>query len=156
VDVNLSQLGENCSLEEFDVRLKESILHWRRDAKKSVWMKVPIAQSYLIPVAFSHGFNYHHAVGDYAMLLKWLPQRVACNVPPYATHQVGVAGMVLNEKTSEVLVVQDKHMVKVGQTKKAVWKFPGGLSDEGESIGEHFITLQCKLRYFSVSSPFLC
>jgi len=47
-------------------------------------------------------------------------------------------------------------MVKVGQTKKAVWKFPGGLSDEGESIGEHFITLQCKLRYFSVSSPFLC
>ena len=70
----------------------ESVLHWRRDAKKSVWMKVPISQSYLIPVAFAHGFSYHHAVGDYAMLLKWLPQRVACKVPPYATHQVGVAG----------------------------------------------------------------
>ena len=55
-------------------------------------MKVPISQSYLIPVAFAHGFSYHHAVGDYAMLLKWLPQRVACKVPPYATHQVGVAG----------------------------------------------------------------
>ena len=79
----------------FSPALKESILVWRRDAKKSVWMKVPIAQSYLIPVAFAHGFNYHHAVGNYAMLLKWLPQQVTCSVPPYATHQVGVAGIVM-------------------------------------------------------------
>ena len=54
---------------------------------------MPISQSYLIPVAFTHGFNYHHAVGNYAMLLKWLPQQVACNVPPYASHQIGVAGI---------------------------------------------------------------
>lgn len=109
-------------------------MHWRRDAKKSVWMKVPIAQSYLIPVAYHHGFNYHHAVGNYAMLLKWLPQQVTCSVPPYATHQIGVAGMVINEEKNEVLVVQDKHKIRYGQIKKAVWKFPGGLSDEGESI----------------------
>ena len=69
----------------------DSILHWKRVRKKSVWMKVPIAQSYLIPVAFNHGFSYHHAVGDYAMLLKWLPGRQS-KVPPYATHQVGVSG----------------------------------------------------------------
>ena len=54
-------------------------------------MKVPVAQSYLIPVAFNHGFSYHHAVGDYAMLLKWLPGKQS-KVPPYATHQVGVSG----------------------------------------------------------------
>lgn len=71
----------------------ESILQWRRDAKKSVWMKVPISQSYLIPVAFFHGFNYHHAIGNYAMLLKWLPQQITCTVPPYASHQIGVAGI---------------------------------------------------------------
>ena len=75
--------------------LLESILQWQKDAKKSVWMKVPIAQSYLIPVAFSHGFSYHHAVDDYAMLLKWLPKRVPNKVPPYATHQVGVSGTLL-------------------------------------------------------------
>ena len=69
----------------------DSILHWKRGRKKSVWMKVPIAQSYLIPVAFNHGFSYHHAVGDYAMLLKWLPGRQS-KVPPYATHQIGVSG----------------------------------------------------------------
>lgn len=117
----------------------DSILQWRRDAKKSVWMKVPVSQSYLIPVAFFHGFNYHHAVGNYAMLLKWLPQQITCNVPPYASHQIGVAGigvlklilllgcyswparnqcnavffsgMVLNEEKNEVLVIQDKHQV---------------------------------------------
>lgn len=136
VDVNLDQLDDNLSLEEFDRRLRESILHWRRDAKKSVWMKVPVSQSYLIPVAFFHGFNYHHAVGNYAMLLKWLPQQITCNVPPYASHQIGVAGMVLNEEKNEVLVIQDKHQIKYGKTRKAIWKFPGGLSDEGESIEE--------------------
>ena len=69
----------------------DSILHWKRVTKKSVWMKVPTAQSNLIPVAFNHGFSYHHAVGDYAMLLKWLPGRQS-KVPPYAIHQVGVSG----------------------------------------------------------------
>ena len=54
-------------------------------------MKVPIAQSYLIPAAFDHGFSYHHAVNDYAMLLKWLPGGLN-KVPSYATHQVGVSG----------------------------------------------------------------
>jgi len=68
-----------------------SILHWKRVRKKSVWMKVPIAQSYLIPVAFNYGFSYHHVVGDYAMLLKWFPGRQS-KVAPYATHQVGVSG----------------------------------------------------------------
>ncbi|KAL9971720.1 hypothetical protein ACROYT_G017922 [Oculina patagonica] len=136
VEVNLGQLGENCSLDEFSVRLKESILHWRKERRRSVWMKVPIAQSYLIPVAFDHGFSYHHAVGEYAMLLKWLPGGTN-KVPSYATHQIGVSGLVLNKETSEVLVVQDKNMFKIGRhIRKAVWKFPGGLSDEGESIEE--------------------
>ncbi|XP_067849489.1 nucleoside diphosphate-linked moiety X motif 6 isoform X3 [Heptranchias perlo] len=39
-------------------------------------------------------------------------------------------GAVLDESTSKVLVVQDKN-----KTKNA-WKFPGGLSDLGEDIGE--------------------
>ena len=59
-------------------------------------MKVPIAQSHLIPVAFDHGFIYHHAVSDYAMLLKWLPQFEENKVPPFATHQVRVAGNEFN------------------------------------------------------------
>ncbi|KAK2556010.1 Exocyst complex component 1 [Acropora cervicornis] len=106
VDVNLDQLDDNLSLEEFDRRLRESILQWRRDAKKSVWMKVPVSQSYLIPVAFFHGFNYHHAVGNYAMLLKWLPQQITCNVPPYASHQIGVA------EFRSVIMFRQQHQMK--------------------------------------------
>lgn len=136
VEVNLSQLEDNTNLDEFSARLKDSIRHWKRVRKKSVWMKVPIAQSYLIPVAFNHGFSYHHAVGDYAMLLKWLPGGQS-KVPPYATHQVGVSGLVLNKEKSEVLVVQEKNLLKIGpHIRKAIWKFPGGLSDEGESLEE--------------------
>ena len=77
---------------DFSTIFSGSIQQWRKERKKSVWMKVPIVQSYLIPVAFEHGFSYHHAVGDHAMLLKWLPKKEHNKVPPYATHQVGVSG----------------------------------------------------------------
>ena len=77
---------------DFSTIFSGSIQQWRKEKKKSVWMKVPIVQSYLIPVAFEHGFSYHHAVGDHAMLLKWLPKKEHNKVPPYATHQVGVSG----------------------------------------------------------------
>ena len=77
---------------DFSTIFSGSIQQWRKERKKSVWMKVPIVQSYLIPMAFEHGFSYHHAVGDHAMLLKWLPKKEHNKVPPYATHQVGVSG----------------------------------------------------------------
>lgn len=77
---------------DFSTIFSGSIQQWRKERKKSVWMKVPIVQSYLIPVAFEHGFSYHHPVGDHAMLLKWLPKKEHNKVPPYATHQVGVSG----------------------------------------------------------------
>ncbi|XP_016379486.1 nucleoside diphosphate-linked moiety X motif 6-like [Sinocyclocheilus rhinocerous] len=51
-------------------------------------------------------------------------------LPSFATHQVGVAGAVVDESNGKVLVVQDRN-----KTKNA-WKFPGGLSDLGENIGE--------------------
>ena len=70
----------------------ESIQKWKKDGKRAVWLRVPVVQSYLIPEAFAHGFTYHHAFEDYAMLLKWLPSNMQCKVPAYATHQVGVAG----------------------------------------------------------------
>ncbi|XP_055014958.1 nucleoside diphosphate-linked moiety X motif 6 isoform X2 [Boleophthalmus pectinirostris] len=50
-------------------------------------------------------------------------------LPGFATHQVGVAGAVVDESNGKVLVVQDRN-----KTKNA-WKFPGGLSDPGENIG---------------------
>ncbi|XP_043829082.1 nucleoside diphosphate-linked moiety X motif 6 isoform X2 [Dromiciops gliroides] len=51
-------------------------------------------------------------------------------LPGYATHQVGVAGAVFDEDTGKVLVVQDRNKMK------NAWKFPGGLSEPGEDIGD--------------------
>ncbi|KAK3697104.1 hypothetical protein QZH41_016912, partial [Actinostola sp. cb2023] len=53
-------------------------------------------------------------------------------------------GLVLNDRTGEALLVQDKKKCNlflivsqytIGTTRKSFWKFPGGLSEEGENIG---------------------
>ncbi|GCC38117.1 hypothetical protein chiPu_0016628 [Chiloscyllium punctatum] len=66
---------------------------------------------------------------DHSTLALWLAKGES-RLPAYATHQVGVAGAVFDEATGKVLVVQDKNKIK------NAWKFPGGLSDLGEDIGE--------------------
>ncbi|XP_053559601.1 nucleoside diphosphate-linked moiety X motif 6 isoform X2 [Bombina bombina] len=85
-------------------------------------------QSKLITKAAAQGFVFHHAENDTSTLTLWLKEGPN-NLPGYATHQVGVAGAVLDEDSGKVLVVQDRN-----KTVNA-WKFPGGLSDPGEDIG---------------------
>lgn len=34
---------------------------WASQGKKGVWLKVPLDQSHLIPVAVEPGFTFHHA-----------------------------------------------------------------------------------------------
>ncbi|KAM4706945.1 nucleoside diphosphate-linked moiety X motif 6 [Discoglossus pictus] len=118
------------SLEEegFSRWLHESIEEWKADGRIAVWLHVPILQSRLICTAAAQGFTFHHAARDTSTLTLWLKEGLS-NLPGYATHQVGVAGAVLDEDTGKVLVVQDRN-----KTVNA-WKFPGGLSDQGEDIG---------------------
>ncbi|XP_044158141.1 nucleoside diphosphate-linked moiety X motif 6 isoform X2 [Bufo gargarizans] len=91
-------------------------------------MHIPIKLSWLITCAASEGFTFHHAESDTSTLTLWLKDGPS-KLPGYATHQVGVAGAVLDEASGKVLVVQDRN-----KTLNA-WKFPGGLSDPGEDIG---------------------
>jgi hypothetical protein len=74
-----------------------------------------------------HGYAYHHAEGQEAFLLKWMPTDQPCAVPPYATHNIGVGGMVYNN-AGKLLAVRERH----GKLK--AWKFPGGLANLGEDI----------------------
>lgn len=95
----------------------------------AVWLHVPILQSHFITSAASLGFRFHHADAHSSTLTLWLgdgPSRL----PGYATHQVGVAGAVFDDSTRKVLVVQDRNKLK------NMWKFPGGLSEPGEDIGD--------------------
>ncbi|XP_056419868.1 nucleoside diphosphate-linked moiety X motif 6 isoform X1 [Hyla sarda] len=105
-----------------------AIKRWREEGRIAVWMHIPIMLSGLITYAATEGFTFHHAENDTSTLTLWLFDGPS-KLPGYATHQVGVAGAVLDEVSGKVLVVQDRN--KTMNT----WKFPGGLSDLGEDIG---------------------
>ncbi|XP_066429878.1 nucleoside diphosphate-linked moiety X motif 6 isoform X1 [Eleutherodactylus coqui] len=108
--------------------LQGALKRWREEGRIAVWLHIPIMLSGLITCAASEGFTFHHAEKDTSTLTLWL-KNGPNKLPGYATHQVGVAGAVLDEVSGKVLVVQDRN-----KTVNA-WKFPGGLSDPGEDIG---------------------
>ncbi|KAI4296051.1 hypothetical protein L6164_036041 [Bauhinia variegata] len=109
--------------------LRASILHWKQQGKKGVWIKLPIHLVNLVEPLVKEGFWYHHAEPKYIMLVYWIPEG-ANTIPPNATHRVGVGAFVMNEKR-EVLVVQEKSGLFRGT---GVWKLPTGVVDQGEDI----------------------
>ncbi|XP_029021742.1 nucleoside diphosphate-linked moiety X motif 6 [Betta splendens] len=128
VDLSETGLAQDVSESEFSEILRESVARWKAERRAAVWLRVPIALSRCAAAASCHGFTFHHAKHDHAVLSLWLGDGRS-RLPAFATHQVGVAGAVVDESTGKVLVVQDRN-----KTKNA-WKFPGGLSDPGENIG---------------------
>ena len=42
------------------------------------------------------GFRLHHAKDDYVLVTKWLPEGVESKIPEFASHYVGVGGLVFN------------------------------------------------------------
>ncbi|GLJ35233.1 hypothetical protein SUGI_0709020 [Cryptomeria japonica] len=115
----------------FAYSLKASVSQWARQGKRAVWIKVPKEQATLVPVAIEAGFWYHHAEPSYLMLVYWIPQ-IPCTVPDNASHQVGIAAFVFNDK-GQVLVVQEK----CGPYKDSgLWKMPTGRINQRESIQE--------------------
>ncbi|KAG2261793.1 hypothetical protein Bca52824_068872 [Brassica carinata] len=114
----------------FTSMLRNSLSDWRRKGKKGVWLKLPVEQSELVPVAVKEGFEYHHAEKGYVMLTYWIPEEEPCMLPGNASHQVGVGGFVLNQY-KEVLVVQEKYCTS---SNTGLWKLPTGFINESEEI----------------------
>ncbi|XP_051013036.1 nucleoside diphosphate-linked moiety X motif 6 [Acomys russatus] len=109
--------------------LQAAVQQWRSEGRVAAWLHIPILQSHLIAPAASLGFCFHHAEPHSSTLTLWLGEGPS-RLPLYATHQVGVAGAVFDDGTRKVLVVQDRNKLK------NMWKFPGGLSEPGEDIGD--------------------
>ncbi len=84
----------------------------------------------VIPRLEELGYECHHTDKTNVVLFKWLPTNRPCAVPPYATHVVGVGGLVVDPGTGKMLAVKE-HM---GQL--TTWKIPGGLADAGEDFGD--------------------
>jgi 8-oxo-dGTP pyrophosphatase MutT (NUDIX family) len=69
------------------------------------------------------------------MLTKWVPEDSAENLPIFASHTVGVGGLVLSSCNEKILVIQERVQRHLGYGKH--WKLPGGLLDpKGEIIAE--------------------
>ena len=122
------------SLEAFAEKFGAVMAEIRAASRRGVFMKVPIEQSAVITVAAQHGFEFHHAEGTSAMLLNWLPEAEPSPVPDFATHVVGLGGLVLNAESREVLCVKEKRAPAA--TSQGSWKLPGGLIDLGEEIAD--------------------
>jgi 8-oxo-dGTP pyrophosphatase MutT (NUDIX family) len=74
----------------------------------------------------------HHACEEYVMLTyKVEPDAF---VPPYATHYIGIGGVVINDK-KEILVVSERY--RSGSTPS--FKLPGGALLAGEHLSDAVI-----------------
>jgi len=127
VTVDMSSLPAQPSVDAFGAALARMVHEARAAGKSSIWLTLAMNQGALFAPAAACGFTFHHAEGSLATLHAWLPG-APCPVPPFATHQVGVAGVAL-DAAGRLLVVKD-----VG--KASAWKFPGGLANLGEDFGE--------------------
>ena len=115
---------------DFRDRLTNSIQSWKAEEYKVVWMEVPLGKSAVIPAAVEAGFTFHHAEEGYAMLTLQLVE--GAYIPPYATHYVGVGGVVIND-ANELLVVSEKYR-RAGRG--PAYKLPGGALHPGEHLVE--------------------
>ncbi|XP_027027518.1 nucleoside diphosphate-linked moiety X motif 6 isoform X2 [Tachysurus fulvidraco] len=127
--VTVRHLPADVTEAAFSELLRESVCVWQSEGRVAVWLHVPLCRSRLAEAAALQGFIFHHAVRDEAVLSLWMGDGES-RLPHYATHQVGVAGAVVNQSNGKVLVVQDKNRAK------NMWKFPGGLSNPTENIGD--------------------
>ncbi|CAH8523107.1 unnamed protein product [Schistosoma turkestanicum] len=102
---------------------------------KAIWVTLKVEHSELVPLLcksppIGPGMKFHHARNSEATLVRWLGEG-ASRLPDYASHQVGVAGVLINSDFSEILMVREK----VGPSFRC-WKFPTGLLNVGEDIAQ--------------------
>ena len=139
VFVDLTRPNNTISSESIAERLAPSIDRWKAEGKYSCMLKLPIEEAGIAATAAKHGFVFHHVPldgqGRHIVLKRWMRDDVEDKVPPLATHQVGVAGMCIDDR-NRVLLVKEWRNTPTGREPSAQWKLPGGLLDAGESFAE--------------------
>ncbi|KAF9824607.1 hypothetical protein SFRURICE_004064 [Spodoptera frugiperda] len=124
--ITVDSQKEPCEIDQLLNQLNESIRVWTEANKRCIWFKVNIKDAAWVPVLANEGFNFHHARDDFVMMYKWLPDTPS-NLPPACHTNLGVGGMVFNDK-NEILVVTENYI------EFPHWKLPGGYVERGEDI----------------------
>ncbi|KAG8367306.1 hypothetical protein BUALT_Bualt16G0058600 [Buddleja alternifolia] len=109
--------------------LRASLSFWKSKGKKGIWLKLYEKQAELVPIAIQEGFKYHDAEAGYVMLTYWIPNDEPCLLPYGPSHQIGVAGFVINHN-KHILVVKEK----CSGTCSGVWKLPTGYINKSEEL----------------------
>lgn len=117
----------------FREQLRHSLAVWKTKGYKVVWLEIPISNADLVPVAVEAKFFFHHATETRVMLTLPLVKRAI--IPPYASHYVGVGGVVLND-ARELLVVSERYRLR---SRGPAYKLPGGTLQPGEHLVEGII-----------------
>lgn len=117
--------------------LRTALDVWSRNDYNSAWVHVPLRRASVIETLSRWGFDPHHAdvAARTVVLKKWLRPDGEDKIPPFATHQVGCAGLVLNDR-NELLLIREWSGPPSRRTPTRQWKMPGGLLDAGESFEE--------------------
>lgn len=135
VTIDVRDMEEGHDTSDFGIMLISSLAAFRNAKRSACWINVPIDLAHLIPIASAHGFRFHHAEGDMATLSIWLVPGVESKIPSFATHQVGVGGLVLrggeDGRPVEALVVREAR-----ENYGVKYKLPGGLVNLGEDFGD--------------------
>lgn len=118
--------------EEFGAQLAASIEVWKANLRRVVWIELDAAHAPLVPIAASAGFVYHHA--EPGRLVMTLRLEESAYVPPFATHYVGVGGVVLRDPQT-LLVVSERFR----RGRPRYYKLPGGALLQGEHIEDAII-----------------
>jgi ADP-ribose pyrophosphatase YjhB (NUDIX family) len=120
----------------FAQKIAASVEHWREQGSKSCMLRLPVEHAGLATVAAQHGFEFHRAEGRHAVMKLWLKPALEDKVPPYATHQVGIAGLVMDKQGRILLVKEWRDNEDGSRSPSDSWKLPGGLLERGESFEE--------------------
>ena len=103
---------------------------WSEGGFKLVWLEVPLDRVELIPAAAATGFTFHHAGEPSAMMVRRL--QADAFIPPYATHYIGIGGVVLNARDELLVVVEKYHST----SRPGFYKLPGGALNQGEHLAD--------------------
>ena len=120
ITIDISTVPDD--IDEFEKELI-NILENIKD-KKLLWIKLPIEQSYIIPLLVNYDFVFHHCNEKDIMMLKTLIDNPI--VPTAVNHNLGVGAVVI--KDDKLLVIKDRILQK--------YKLPGGYMDDQENISQ--------------------
>lgn len=107
-------------LSDANINIAESLAHWTSNSFKTIWFKVNVKHSGIVPILAENGFDFHHAKAGFVMMARWLPTDLPANFPVFAHTMIGVGGLVVNDK-DQILTITEKQAIIPG-----AWKLPGG------------------------------